>query len=208
MKPLDLLSACTFPSSTSLPFIAVRNSWCVQYDRWLVHVVAVPLVLFGLVGCHWLVKRCRADEDQRAAVDDNALSRAFFVVMLLYPRVSAKVSKSFQNKSMRTLCPLRKPKYGLCLAKSTQRVEAGLPSYSSCTYADPGAAGSIDRPRRRFLLPRQIFAVLQCLQLGPPANPRSVHVLEADYSLSCETTRHLRFKAAAIILVGLVPIGV
>ena len=63
------------------------------FARWLVPVAIVPICLLAAVGTCWLWRRRRAGTDgrARAAALKEGLSAAFFVVMLLYPRVSSKI---------------------------------------------------------------------------------------------------------------------
>lgn len=63
------------------------------YARWLVAAAVVPVCLLAAVGIHWLWQQRRAGTDRlaRKAALQEGLSAAFFVVMLLYPRVSSKI---------------------------------------------------------------------------------------------------------------------
>ena len=55
------------------------------YQRWLVTVVFFPTLLLGAVGIRWFLRRYGDRGQDRAAERKEAMSHAFFVVMLLYP---------------------------------------------------------------------------------------------------------------------------
>ena len=63
------------------------------YQRWLIAVAVVPVCLLAVVGARWLWQRRRAGTDRlaRTAALQEGLSAGFFVVLLLYPRVSSKI---------------------------------------------------------------------------------------------------------------------
>ena len=61
------------------------------YARWLVSVCVVPLCAFSPVMAWWLWKRRQDGAQGKVVAMRQGLSTGFFVVMLLYPRVSAKI---------------------------------------------------------------------------------------------------------------------
>jgi hypothetical protein len=107
------------------------------YIRWLTTVIIVPLTLLALVACQYGVERAR-NKKHPDKIAQAAIEKAFFVVILLYPKVSAK-----------------------------------------------------------------IFTILRCRWLGPVAG-----VLEADYSISCDTLEYEHYHTLALLLVLVIPIGV
>eukprot|EP01052_Picozoa_sp_SAG31_P039516 SAG31_NODE_5495_length_2502_cov_2.230129_2_plen_235_part_00 len=61
------------------------------YDRWTISVCVVPLCAFTPIVGRWLWQRRQGGLQGKVAAMRQGLSTAFFVVMLLYPRVSAKI---------------------------------------------------------------------------------------------------------------------
>ena len=92
------------------------------FARWLVAVAVVPVCLLAVVGTRWLWRRRRAGTDgrARAAALKEGLSAAFFVVMLLYPRVSSKI---FAVLRCRWLGPQTGPDKGPAVLEEDFRVD-------------------------------------------------------------------------------------
>ena len=59
------------------------------YDRWWFEVAGPPCMLLALVAVRWAWARRGPEDLAKAAAEAQAA--AFFVVMLLYPRVSSRI---------------------------------------------------------------------------------------------------------------------
>ena len=63
--------------------------WVDWYGRWWLAVAASPCMLLALVAIRWAKARRGPEGQAKAAADAQA--GAFFVVMLMYPRVSSRI---------------------------------------------------------------------------------------------------------------------
>ena len=61
------------------------------YGQWWLAVAGLPCTLLAIVAASWAWKRQRRRPEGQAEVAAEARSAAFFVVMLLYPRVSSRI---------------------------------------------------------------------------------------------------------------------
>ena len=61
------------------------------YGQWWLAVAGLPCTLMAIVAASWAWKRQRRGPEGQAETAAEARSAAFFVVMLLYPRVSSRI---------------------------------------------------------------------------------------------------------------------
>eukprot|EP01052_Picozoa_sp_SAG31_P020573 SAG31_NODE_1554_length_7897_cov_13.662221_3_plen_226_part_00 len=61
------------------------------YDRWRISVGVVPFCAFFPIVARWLWQRRQGGSQGKVVAMQQGLSTGFFVVMLLYPRVSANI---------------------------------------------------------------------------------------------------------------------
>jgi hypothetical protein len=92
-----------------------RLDW---YGRWCVEVAIIPIGLLTLVGAHWMWQRRRGGAEGQAIARQNALSSGFFVVMMMYPRISSTI---FTMLSCRWLGP--KPNTGPAVLEADYSID-------------------------------------------------------------------------------------
>jgi Leucine-rich repeat (LRR) protein len=97
------------------------------YVRWLISVTFLPLVAAMFIFGRWLWQYCRGGEERRADAKHEAATATFFVTMVLYPRVSAKI---FTLLRCRHLGPSTGPLAGPAVLEDDYNVDCFAPEYT------------------------------------------------------------------------------